>query len=192
MAIEIERRFLVRDATAAINGYEATSSIIQGYFGCIDGMRVRVRILTNAHDGCRGILSFKGARQGPCRLEFEYPLALSRARRALNTLPPPRIIQKTRYDVPYDGLVWSVDQFKGPNIGLVLAEIELDHPNQDINLPPWVGEEVTLNSRYRNSHLAVSPMPCCPKIAAESSTHTLSALRKGAALRLLSSPLQSI
>jgi adenylate cyclase len=160
MAIEIERRFLVRDATAAIGRAGTASSIIQGYFGCIDRMRVRIRILADERHGCRGILSFKGARHGLSRLEFEYPLALMRARRALNTLPVAQIIQKIRYDVLHDGLVWSVDRFEGPNIGLVLAEIELSHPAQDIKLPPWVGEEVTFNSRYRNSRLALSPVQC--------------------------------
>ena len=159
MAVEIERRFLVRDAAAAMRMQEAASFISQGYFGCIDRMRVRVRILADEHNRCRGVLSFKGPRRGLCRLEFEYPLALSRARRALNSLPLPQIIQKTRYHVPYEGLDWSVDWFEGSNIGLVLAEVELEHPDQEIRLPPWVGDDVTFNPRYRNSHLARAPMP---------------------------------
>jgi CYTH domain-containing protein len=160
MAIEIERRFLVRDPRAAIDGAGAKPShIVQGYFGCVDNLRVRVRILAKERDACMAFLTFKGPRRGLCRLEFEYPLELTRARRALNTLPPTRVIQKTRYEVPNDGLAWSVDSFEGPNIGLVLAEIELAHPSQEIKLPPWVGEEVTFNSGYRNSRLAISPMP---------------------------------
>ena len=42
---------------------------------------------------------------------------------------------------------------------VVLAEIELAHPNQRIELPSWIGEEVTFNSRYGNSRLARVPMP---------------------------------
>ena len=160
MAVEIERRFLVRDPIAAIDGSGATPShIIQGYFGCVDNLRVRVRIRADERNGCMAFVTFKGPRRGLCRLEFEYPLDLGRARRAINMLPLAQFIQKTRYVVPDDGLVWSVDRFEGPNIGLALAEIELIHPSQEIRLPAWVGEEVTFNSRYRNSRLALSPMP---------------------------------
>ena len=161
MAVEIERRFLVRDLCAAIGTNTASLSYIsQGYFGCVDRLRVRVRILSDERNDCMAFLTFKGARRGLCRLEYEYPLELERARRALDTLPAAQIIRKIRYDVHHhDGLVWSVDQFEGPNNGLVLAEIELAHSNQKIELPPWVGEEVTFNPRYRNSRLARSPMP---------------------------------
>jgi CYTH domain-containing protein len=141
-------------------GRASSFHIIQGYFGYIDRLRVRVRIRSDEHKGCTAFLTFKGARRGLCRLEFEYPLALERARCALDTLPSAQIIRKMRYEVPYrDGPVWTVDQFEGPNSGLVLAEIELAHPNQRIELPSWIGEEVTFNSRYGNSRLARVPMP---------------------------------
>ena len=162
MAIEIERRFLVRDPGAALNSAVRSYRIRQGYFGCIDMMRVRVRIVYSAENGSRGFLTFKGIRQGLCRLEFEYPLALFRARRALNTLPLAHIVQKIRYEVPFDGLVWTLDRFTG----LFLAEIELTHPAQAIQLPPWIGKEVTFDPRYCNSSLARSPMPLRHLIAA--------------------------
>ena len=41
--------------------------------------------------------------------------------------------------------------------GLVVAEIELEHEDQVIFLPPWAGEEVTDQVRYYNSSLAVTP-----------------------------------
>lgn len=118
MGVEIERRFLVRDLWNAIDGGNAPScQIIQGYFGCIDRLRVRVRIVRDDHNGCAALLTFKGARRGLCRLEFEYPLPLDRARRALETLPSAQIIRKTRYQVPYgNGLIWTVDRFEGANI----------------------------------------------------------------------------
>ena len=121
--------------------------------------RVRVRILLDSRTGCRAFLTFKGARRGLCRLEFEYPLALDRARRALDTLPAARIIRKMRHEVPYhNGVSWSVDQFEGANAGLVLAEVELCHPDQEVELPPWVGKEVTFDRRYGNSRLAYAPI----------------------------------
>jgi CYTH domain-containing protein len=161
MPVEIERRFLVRDPCAAI-GTPAASSfhITQGYFGQVDGLRVRVRVVVGENNDRTAILTFKGARRGYCRLEYEYPLDIGRAWRALHTLPPMEIIQKTRYQIPSPGdLVWSVDQFEGANQGLFVAEIELSHPNQKFALPPWAGEEITFDPRYGNSRLARSPMP---------------------------------
>lgn len=159
MGIEIERRFLVCDPNAAVAGGEVSPvRIAQGYFGRVDRLRVRVRI-ASARNDCQAFLAFKGARKGFCRPEFEYPLALDRARRALDALPAARIIRKTRYEIPCrDGLAWSIDQFEGLNSGLVIAEIELIHPDQQFERPAWLGEEVTFNSNYSNFRLSRAPM----------------------------------
>ena len=162
MATEIERRFLVNDRRAAFTAIGITrwQRISQGYFGRIDGLRVRVRILTEAGGHNRAVLTFKGPRHGPCRLEYEYPLALDTARKALSSLPGTQIVRKIRYEIRHhDGLIWSVDRFRGTNAGLVLAEVELGDPHQPIELPPWVGAEVTLDRRYGNSRLARRPRP---------------------------------
>jgi adenylate cyclase len=136
------------------------SYITQGYFGCIDRLRVRVRILSNEHGDYEAFLTFKGARRGYCRLEYEYPLTLERARRALETLPSTHIIRKRRHQVQHhDGLNWVVDQFECQNSGLVIAEIELSYSSQKIELPSWIGEEITFDRRYGNSRLSHSPMP---------------------------------
>ena len=161
MPVEIERRFLVRDPCAAMDVRPAASShITQGYFGHVDGLRVRVRVLSGEQDDCTAFLTFKGARRGFCRLEFEYPLELARAGRALDCLPPMQVIRKKRHKIPHhDGLEWSVDQFEGPNQGLFIAEVELSRPYQQVALPSWTGEEITFDPRYSNSQLARTPMP---------------------------------
>jgi CYTH domain-containing protein len=61
------------------------------------------------------------------------------------------------YHVMHEGMLWFVDEFCGDNAGLVLAEVELDHPAQPVRLPPWVGDEVTQDPRYRNSSLVDEP-----------------------------------
>jgi adenylate cyclase len=161
MGIEIERRFLVRDPGAAIAcSMAAPVHILQGYFGCIDRLRVRVRIATDERDASTAYLSFKGARRGLCRLEFEYPLPLERARRALGMLPSTHIVRKNRYQIAQgEDAIWSLDRFEGPNAGLVIAEIELAHPKQKVEIPSWVGEEVTFVPCYGNSRLAYAPLP---------------------------------
>jgi adenylate cyclase len=51
-------------------------------------------------------------------------------------------------------LVWEVDEFLGGNAGLVVAEVELESAAQAIDLPDWVGAEVSDDVRYFNSYLA--------------------------------------
>jgi CYTH domain-containing protein len=67
------------------------------------------------------------------------------------------LIEKYRYRIPVGDRVWEVDEFLGANQGLVLAEVELTHPDQPIELPPWVGQEVSDNPRYLNANLVDNP-----------------------------------
>ncbi len=67
------------------------------------------------------------------------------------------IIEKVRYVVPCDPLAWEVDVFSGENEGLVIAEIELPRENYKIELPSWIGREVTGQAPYYNGTLAQRP-----------------------------------
>ncbi len=159
MPIEIERRFLVSIPEAAIAGADASSVIYlrQGYLGRMNGLQVRVRIMSGGAGDATAFLTLKSRRRGFSREEYERPLALDVAERLLNSLPADYIIQKKRYRVCYGGSDWVVDFFDGPNAGLVIAEIELVHPKQLFDLPYWAGAEVTLDQRYGNSALARWP-----------------------------------
>ena len=99
------------------------------------------------------------------RREYEYPMPIEHGRQALLLLPPSRIIHKIRYDIPHGGLVWSVDRFQDANAGLVLAEVELSNPDQRIELPPWITEEITHDPRYGSSRLARGPVPSAARAA---------------------------
>ena len=50
-----------------------------------------------------------------------------------------------------------MDEFHGNNVGLVVAEIELDSEDEDFAIPEWIGEEVTADERYYNMNLATHP-----------------------------------
>ena len=157
MALEIERRFLVRDPRAADVDCGLTDwcRIRQGYLGWVDGFRIRVRTTTDSSGKRFAVLTRKGRRRGICHEEYEQRLELNAAERILGALPPTLIICKTRHRLRYqDGLVWSIDCCEGLNQGFVIAEVELIDPEQLIELPPWLGEEITLNPRYGNSTLA--------------------------------------
>lgn len=153
MGIEIERKFLV-DGDAWRAGVTDARRIRQAYLSAGDASSIRVRVI----DERSAKLTVKAAR-GPgestlCRTEFEYPVPLDDALAMLD-LRAGRIIEKTRYQVPAgNGRAWEVDVFSGALDGLVLAEIELDHPDEDIALPSWIGREVTDDPRYTNVALA--------------------------------------
>lgn len=59
--------------------------------------------------------------------------------------------------------VWEVDEFAGDNQGLILAEVELSEEHQIVDLPDWIGEEVSGDPRYFNSYLAKNPFSRWPK-----------------------------
>jgi CYTH domain-containing protein len=79
------------------------------------------------------------------------------AEELLQTLCDRPWIDKIRYRIPAGDLIWEVDEFLGENAGLVLAEVELTAADQVVDLPAWIGEEVTGDPKYYNSSLVRLP-----------------------------------
>ena len=148
MGIEIERKFLVQ-GTCWKQG--PPRRLRQGYLSSEPERTVRVRVA--APDA---FLTIKGRTHGASRPEFEYPIPLADAEALLDLCQRP-ILEKDRYRVGHAGLVWEVDEFFGENQGLVVAEVELDDADQTVDLPPWVGNEVTDDARYFNANLIRHP-----------------------------------
>ena len=150
MNLEIERKFLVRDMRWKAIGQGV--SLRQGYLSSHPDRIVRVRI-----EGDAAVMTIKGRTVGATRGEWEYPIPLDDARVFLDRLCEKPIIEKTRYRIPFQGMVWEVDEFHGDNAGLVVAEIELTSEDQSFDKPDWIGEEVTHDSRYFNANLLRHP-----------------------------------
>lgn len=150
MAVEIERKFLVVGDSWRALGVGVPYR--QGYLLSGGGITVRVRIA-----GDTGYLTIKGTSSGISRAEFEYAIPLSDATEMLDTLCERPLIEKVRHRIPWQGLLWEVDEFAGANQGLIMAEVELSDPNQIVQLPDWIGEEVSNDPRYFNSYLAKHP-----------------------------------
>ncbi|MBU0960216.1 MAG: CYTH domain-containing protein [Proteobacteria bacterium] len=150
MAIEIERKFLVKDSSWR-QGIEG-KLYCQGYLSREKERTVRVRRVED-----KAFLTVKGATDGPSRLEYEYEIPVQDGQELLDNLCEQPLIEKIRYLVPYGEMMWEVDEFRGANKGLVVAEIELSSPEQQVEKPPWLGEEVTDDLRYYNSCLSMKP-----------------------------------
>lgn len=150
MGVEIERKFLVQGDSWRSQAVGIPYS--QGYLVAEAGKSVRVRIA-----GEQGYITIKGPTDGLVRSEFEYSIPVGDARIILKTLCYQPIIEKTRYRLPMGDLVWEIDEFFGENQGLIVAEVELNDPNQAIVPPAWLGEEVSGDPRYFNASLALHP-----------------------------------
>ncbi len=150
MAIEIERKFLIQG-----DGWRelALGTVYrQGYLASGSERTVRVRIAGNS-----AYLTIKSASVGISRAEFEYEIPIADAAQMLDTLCDRPLIEKTRYKILHEGILWEVDEFSGENQGLIVAEVELTDPDRAFALPDWIGQEVSDDPRYFNSNLVKHP-----------------------------------
>lgn len=152
MSQEIERKFLVTDDSYRRLA-RAKSRIEQGYICSARGKTVRVRIRDN-----KGYLTIKGPSNaaGTSRYEWEREIPLADAEELMKLCEPGRI-EKYRYLADYAGHVFEVDEFHGENEGLVIAEVELCSETESVELPAFIGKEVTGQTRYYNSFLMKQP-----------------------------------
>jgi CYTH domain-containing protein len=149
MAKEIERKYLVKGEQWRTL---ATGIVYrQGYILTVGVQTVRVRVI-----GDRGYLTIKGPRVGISRAEFEYEIPLEDAEEILTNLCAKPLIEKKRYKIKHQDLIWEVDEFFGENAGLVIAEVELESEEQNIILPDWIDCEVN-DPKYFNSNLIKNP-----------------------------------
>jgi len=150
MALEIERKFTVD--TNMWSASELGVDIQQGYLSLDIDRTVRVRI-----HGASAFITVKGITKGIAREEYEYAIPLEDAKRMLDSLCLPGVIRKTRYVEIYFNKSWEIDVFDGDNKGLIVAEIELESSNEEFELPPFLGNEVSDDPRYFNSSLITYP-----------------------------------
>jgi adenylate cyclase len=148
---EIERKFIV-----ASDGWRAAAGagrhLRQAYLAETDRAAIRVRI----EDGARALLTIKSAKPGLTRSEFEYELPLADALE-LGELRQGSVLEKDRFLVRFGERDWEVDVYAGDNEGLTIAEIELAAEDEELELPPWAGREVTGEPPYYAARLAQYP-----------------------------------
>ena len=147
---EIERKYLTADESW--RGEVVRSlRIAQGYL-CSRRVTARVRICDD-----KGILTFKSKSHdgGLSRFEWEREVPLGVMERLLARCEG--VVDKVRHIVEYEGHTFEVDEFKGDNEGLIVAEVELSSADEAVVLPPWIGDEVTGERCFYNSVLIKHP-----------------------------------
>lgn len=150
MAQEIERKFLVSNDNW--RNLAKPSLLRQAYLSAEDGRIVRIRVEDKS-----AWLTIKSKTTGISRGEWEYPIPLEEANQLLSEVCLQPVLEKHRYRIPLDGLIWEVDEFLGVNAPLVVAEVELNSELQTFTKPDWLGDEVSYDRRYANAALISHP-----------------------------------
>lgn len=158
---EIERRFLVdRDSLRRILDEVPLADrleIAQFYLSADPEHVVRIRIewTPNNPSEKRAIFAVKGPRCGITRTEQEYDIPLPVAE-ALRDFSVGRTITKVRYRIPDGRIVWEVDLFQNELQSLAIAEVELQSEDQKVDMPAWLGREITDDGHFSNAALATA------------------------------------
>lgn len=157
MAQEIERKFLVHPSWKSTTTLASKQKLTQGYLSKSPNSTVRIR-LVEVGAARSAYITIKSKRVGLSCDEFEYTIPYEDGLALIKMSVTP-LIKKTRYYVDdQHGQRWDIDVFRGPNKGLVIAEIELASADQAVTLPDWVSTEVSHDRRYTNLHIATHPI----------------------------------
>ena len=149
MNLEIERRFLIDESNFTLP--KVKKLIKQAYLFSDSKQVLRVRMI---EDEC--YLTYKYKKSAINRYEFEYLISKEDGDKLIS-LSEDFIITKDRYYREIDNHVWEIDVFHGENKGLIIAEIELEDENEKINIPNWIGMEISNDEKYLNFNLSKNP-----------------------------------
>ena len=150
MALEIERRFLIKND----NWKEfITKKIVieQGYLTkSLDDWIIRIRFT-----GKDFKIALKKHIQGFTNFEFEYSIPTSDGETIMSNLSS--TIKKERFYLEVEKKSWTIDSFKEDNYPLEIAEIELSSEDEDLRIPSFISKEITGLTQYSNYSLANKP-----------------------------------
>ncbi len=150
MALEIERRFLIKNDNWKQFIYKKVY-IEQGYFfQSIDGWIIRVRLI-----GKSSKITLKKHIKSFTNFEFEYSIPRSDAEIIMSNLS--NTIKKDRFFLEIEKKSWIIDCFKENNYPLEIAEIELSNEEEDLFLPSFISKEITGLTHYSNFSLSNNP-----------------------------------
>ncbi|MBE5846896.1 MAG: CYTH domain-containing protein [Lachnospiraceae bacterium] len=143
--MEIERKFTIKKLPENLEQYDK-KEIEQGYL-CTEPV-VRVRRSNDSY-----YMTYKG---GGMMAREEYNLPLTKeGYEHLAAKHDGRLIQKTRYLIPYEKYTIELDVFHGDLAPLIMAEVEFDSEEEALAFegPDWFDKDVTQDPRYHNSNM---------------------------------------
>lgn len=151
MATETEHKYLIKQDLWKQIVPDKSADLKQAYLITDPNKTIRIRTMGN-----KGYLTIKGKSIGSSRPEFEYEIPIADANELIDKFTS-NLIEKTRHYVTHDNKIWEVDEFKGLNKGLFVAEIELLNEHEKYSLPLWVDKNITNDQKYANANLTLRP-----------------------------------
>jgi len=150
MALEIERRFLIKNDSWK-NFITKKISIEQGYLSkSLDDWIIRIRAT-----GKDFKIALKKHIESFTNFEFEYSIPQKDGETIMSNLS--NTIKKERFFVEFEKKSWIIDCFKENNYPLEIAEIELSSEEEDLSLPSFISKEITGLTDYSNFSLTNKP-----------------------------------
>ena len=150
MALEIERRFLIKND----NWKEFVTKKIyieQGYLSKnLDDWIIRIRFT-----GKDFRIALKKHIKSFTNFEFEYSIPRKDGETIMSNLS--NTIQKERFFLEVEKQFWIIDCFKEKNYPLEIAEIEISREEEDLILPSFISKEITGMTHYSNFSLSKKP-----------------------------------
>ena len=150
MALEIERRFLIKNDNW--KKFITNKTLIeQGYLSkTIDDWIIRIRFT-----GKDFKITLKKHIKNFTNFEFEYSIPQKDGETIMSNLS--NTIKKERYFLKIEKKSWIINCFKDNNYPLEIAEIELSSEEEDLSLPSFISKEITGMKHYSNFSLANKP-----------------------------------
>ena len=150
MALEIERRFLIKNDNWK-KFIKKKSFIEQGYLSkSLDNWIIRIRF-----NGKDYKIALKKHIESFTNFEFEYSIPRKDGETIMSNLS--NTIKKERFYLEVEKKSWIIDCFKEKNYPLEIAEIELSNEQEDLILPSFILKEITGLKHYSNFSLANKP-----------------------------------
>ena len=150
MALEIERRFLIKNDSW--KEYITNKVLIeQGYLSKdLDNWIIRIRF-----SGKDFKIALKKHIKSFTNFEFEYSIPRKEGEIIMSNVS--NLIKKERFFLEVEKKSWIVDCFKEGNYPLEIAEIELTNEEEYLSLPSFISKEITGLREYSNFSLASKP-----------------------------------
>ena len=150
MALEIERRFLIKNDQWKEFIYSKTY-IEQGYLSYdLEDWIIRIRF-----NGKNFKIALKKHIKNFTNYEYEYLIPNSEGEKIMATLT--NTIKKERFFLKVDQKDWIIDCFQDTNFPLEIAEIELIEEKEKVILPSFLAKEITGLKIYTNLNLTKNP-----------------------------------
>ena len=150
MALEIERRFLIKnDQWKEFVTHK--NFIEQGYLSYnLEDWIIRIRF-----NGKNFKIALKKHIKNFTNYEYEYLIPTREGEKIMETLP--NTIKKERFFLEVNKKNWIIDCFKEENFPLEIAEIELTKEKEEVILPSFLSREITGLKIFTNLSLTKNP-----------------------------------